>query len=158
MAEDNTRVETSSAQLLHTEIANQSREEVTDMLRQRVEDRRPIELTPVVLSTMRRTNEETQNEFVDYVVRHMTEVVRPLIINTYHECTQGQHGGSNPPTQLRTGYPSALEGPALQFGTMIQTTSTIPPIRKLPRGEILPIAPNEGLPNASLESNRGIAR
>ena len=59
------------------------------MSRQRVKDRRQTELTPVALSTMRRTIEETQNEFADYVVRCMTEVVRPLIINIYHECMQG---------------------------------------------------------------------
>ncbi|KAI6705972.1 hypothetical protein NL676_008934 [Syzygium grande] len=88
MAKDNNRAETSSAQFLHIEVANQSREEAADMSRQRVEERRQTELTLVVLSTMRRTIEETQNELTDYVVRRMTEVVRPLIINTYHECTQ----------------------------------------------------------------------
>ncbi|KAI6704413.1 hypothetical protein NL676_007375 [Syzygium grande] len=158
MAEDNNRVETSSAQFLHIEVANQSREEVTDMSRQHVEEGRQTELTPVALSTNRRTIEETQNELVDYVVRRMIEVVRPLIINTYHECTQGQYGGSIVPTQLRTGAPSALGSPAIQFGIMMQTTFTIPPIRKLPRDETLPIEPSEGLLYASTDPNGGIAR
>ncbi|KAI6673867.1 hypothetical protein NL676_001773 [Syzygium grande] len=62
MAEDNNRAEISSAQFLHTEVANQSREEAADISRQRVEERRQTELTPVVLSTMRQTIEETRAE------------------------------------------------------------------------------------------------
>lgn len=45
-----------------------------------------------MLSTMRYTIEETQSEFADYMVRPMIDVVKSLIINTYHECAQGQHG------------------------------------------------------------------
>ncbi|KAK3409366.1 hypothetical protein EUGRSUZ_J01494 [Eucalyptus grandis] len=45
----------------------------------------------MMLSYIRRTFEETQNEFVDYAVKCMMGVVRPSIINTYQKYAQGQH-------------------------------------------------------------------
>lgn len=132
--------------------------------------RRWLEPSPVRMAIMRRILDEHNNELTDYMTKHIVDVIKPVIVYTFHELMNGQQISSNsvqvltnPANPAPFGYVPSSSTAQITFSIVGQIISPPPRLKIFQRAKIAgttqtcgPTLTNKGnLPNPTQVNSGG---